>query len=517
LVIFIAAFSPRQSEHRGAPGSSRPVQILLTIGADTEPMNDAAIPPGDPDALYVAGLLNLRVGNHGQAIDSLTAALDLRPDHAGTRRNLIRALLASGQSLAALHHVETALAADPDNAELHYARGTALNAVGQPADAAAALLRAVTLDPDHAASWLNLGNACADLDDIDMAERHCRTAIALNPRLVEAHASLGYLLTAIRLNPTCVQAHWNLATSALLAGDLPRGFREYEWRKRHDRFRRDFVNLPGPVWDGRNPAGRTILVKSEQGFGDTIQFSRYLRQIAARGGHPILACEPPMVPLFAGQPGMTAVSKTDPQPHYDAWIDQMSLPLAFGTTLDSIPAAGGYLAADPVRVAAWRSRLPAGCSIGLAWAGNWLHSNDRRRSLPTELLTPILCSPGFNGISLQYRQTLPGLPDATPWLTDFAETAALIACLDLVISVDTAVAHLAGALGVACWILVPYAPDWRWLRDRSDSPWYDSVRLFRQTSPGDWAGVVDRVVAALAGRLPPSASWPASCAGTLPR
>jgi hypothetical protein len=165
--------------------------------------------------------------------------------------------------------------------------------------------------------------------------------------------------------------------------------------------------------------------------------------------------------------------------------------------LDSIPAAGSYLGADPARVAVWRSRLPTGRSIGLAWAGNWLHSNDRRRSIPTEMLTPVLEFPGVNRISLQCGQTLGGLLDMTPWLVDFAETAALIACLDLVITVDTAVAHLAGALGVACWIMVPHAPDWRWLRDRCDSPWYASVRLFRQARPGDWAGVVDRVAAAL--------------------
>jgi Flp pilus assembly protein TadD len=514
-------------------------------------MIDAAVFPGDPDALYVHGLLHLRAGNHARAIDSLDAALLLRPGHSGTRRNLIRALLATGQSQAVLLHADIALQSEPDIAELHYVRGTALNALGCPAEAAATLLRAVALDPQHAASWLNLGNACADLDDLDAAEQYCRTAIALDPMLVEGHASLGYLLTAkgdlaggiaacetaIRLHPRFVQAHWNLATTALLAGDLPRGFQEYEWRKRHDRFRRDFINLPGPVWDGSDPAGRTILVKCEQGFGDTIQFSRYLPLIAAQGGHPILACEPPMVPLFADVPGVTAVPKPDPLPPYDAWIDQMSLPRVFGTTIDSIPTPGCYLRADPVRHSAWRTRLPedqttgrrttgsqtiggqttgrraAGprtigsqCigsqttgrrTIGLAWAGNNLHSNDRRRSMPPALLAPILVLPDVNCISLQYGETLDGLCDLTPMLTDFAETAALIARLDLVITVDTAVAHLAGALGVPTWIMLPHAPDWRWLLGRDDSPWYASVRLFRQATPGDWGGVVARVVAAL--------------------
>jgi tetratricopeptide (TPR) repeat protein len=465
----------------------------------------------DPHALYVSGLLHLRAGVHAQAIDNLTAALHMQPDHHGARRNLIRALLATGQSQAVLHQAEIALATEPANPELHYARGSALNAIGNPAQAAEALQQAVALNPAHAASWLNLGNACADLDDLDTAERYCQTAITLDPVLAEAHASMGYLLTAkgdlagaiaaceaaIRLRPAFVQAHWNLATARLLAGDLPRGFREYEWRKRHDRFRRDFVNPPGPLWDGSDPAGRTILVKSEQGYGDTIQFSRYLALIEARGGRPILACEPPLVPLFAAQPGINTVSKMDPMPQYDAWIDQMSLPLVFGTELDTIPAANGYLQADPARIAAWRATLPTGPLIGVAWAGNPLHTNDRRRSMPAAVLASILAVPGATCVSLQHGQAMAGLPDLTSRLTDFAETAALIACLDLVIAVDTAVVHLAGALGVPAWIILPHAQDWRWVAGRDDSPWYASVRLFRQSRPGDWNHPVARIAATL--------------------
>jgi Flp pilus assembly protein TadD len=475
-------------------------------------MIDPAAFADDPDALYVCGLLHLRAGAHAQAIEALGAALQLHPDHAGARRNLVRALMATGQSQIALQQAEVALRAVPDSAEMHYMRGTALNALGQPTEAADALRQAVALDPDHAASWLNLGNACADLDQMEEAERHCRSALRLDPTLAEAHASLGYLLTArgdlagavaacraaIRLRPGFVQAHWNLATAALLGGDLLRGFREYEWRKRHDRFRRDFVNLPGPVWDGSDPAGRTILVKSEQGYGDTIQFSRFLPLIAERGGIPVLACEPPMVPLFAaGLPGVQVVAKADPLPRYDAWIDQMSLPLAFQTTIDTIPGAEGYLRADPVRVAAWRARLPGDLLVGLAWAGNPLHSNDRRRSIPPAALVPILAMGGLDWISLQPGQRLDGLADVTPWLTDFAETAALIACLRLVVTVDTAVAHLAGALGVPVWIMLPNAPDWRWMLGRDSSPWYRSVRLYRQPHRGDWDSVIARVVSGL--------------------
>lgn len=470
-----------------------------------------------PGALYVAGLLTLRDGRLDQAVALFHQVLCVQPDHQGARRNLVRALLAANAPAQVLAQADLALGLSPDVAELHYARGTALNALGVPDAARAALARAVALDPRHAPSWLNLGNACADLGDLVLAERHCRTALRLNPSLTEAQASLGYLLTAlgrlpeamaaceaaIALCPQCVQAHWNLAVAALLAGDLPRGFAAYEWRKRHDRFRHDFISLPGPVWDGGEPRGRTILVHAEQGFGDTIQFARYLPLIAARGDRPILACAPPLVPLFQdAMPGVTVVARGTGLPSYDAWIDQMSLPMAFGTRLETIPAAAGYLAVDPVRAAAWAAVLPPGRRIGLAWAGNPLHSNDARRSIPASMLAPLLELPGISFVNLQVgppAREVPGLWDMTDRLPDYAETAALIANLDLVVCVDTSVAHLAGAIGKPAWVMLPHAPDWRWLLGRADSPWYRSLRLFRQAVAGDWRSVIAAVSSALSG------------------
>ncbi|MDR3539207.1 MAG: tetratricopeptide repeat-containing glycosyltransferase family protein [Acetobacteraceae bacterium] len=478
-----------------------------------------AIPPleTDPGALYVLGLLSLRAGRLEQSMELFSLALRLQPQHEGAHRNLVRALLAAGRPAETLAQADRALALLPDEAELHFARGTALNALRSPEPARIALSRAVALDPAHAPAWLNLGNACADLDDFALAERHCRTALALDPGLVEAQASLGYLLTvrgwlpeaiaaceaAIALRPDCVQAHWNLAVAALLAGDLPRGFTEYEWRKRHDRYRRDFISLPGPTWDGSDPSGRTILVHAEQGLGDTIQFARFLSLIAVQGGRPVLACDESLVPLFhEAMPDITVVSRGPDLPPYDAWIDQMSLPRAFGTRLETIPAADGYLVAHPGRRAAWASVLPPGPRIGLAWAGNRLHSNDARRSIPARALAPLLALPGIGFVNLQVGAAAgeqPNLPDLTPLLTDYAETAALIANLDLVLCCDTSVAHLAGALGRPAWVMLPHAPDWRWLRGRDDTPWYSSLRLFRQPVAGDWDSVVVAVVAALAG------------------
>jgi len=459
----------------------------------------------DSHSRYFAALAHLRDGRAQQAVATLRDVLANDPGHAGARRNLIRALLAARDHDAVLAEATLAANHAPESAELHFLRGTALNALSRPEEARVALTASVALNPKFAPAWLNLGNACMDLDDLANAETHCRHAIALDPGLIEAQVSLGFILTsrqrpeeaiavleeAIRADPANVHAHWNLATSALLAGDLPRGFAEYEWRKQHDLFRRDFIDPPGPVWDGSDPTGRTILVHAEQGLGDTIQFARYLPMIAQRGGIPVLACEPSLIPLLASIETARVVSKFDPLPPYDAWIDQMSLPRVFGTTLSTIPSAAGYLTAP--------AASPPAARIGLAWAGNKLHRNDRRRTPPEAAFEPLLARHDI--VSLVPHASLPGLRAPAQPLTDYAATAALIAGLDLVITVDTSVAHVAGALGRPAWVLLPYAPDWRWLLHRNDTPWYSSLRLFRQPAPGDWRPVIADVVAALAARV----------------
>jgi tetratricopeptide (TPR) repeat protein len=473
-----------------------------------------ATEPGHGQALYLYGLLLLNSGRSHDAAATLWLAAAARPGHAATSIYLARALLADGQAAKALPVTVRLLAAQPDHPEAAFLHGTALNALGEPALAIVSFERALLHDPCHAAACLNLGNAYADIDQWDDAERYCREAIRLAPDLAEAHASLGFILTsrgrlgeavaaceaAIALRPDFTQAHWNQAVAALLAGDFDLGFRKYEWRKRHDRFRRDFVDLPGPQWDGGDPHGRTILVHAEQGLGDTIQFARYLPLIAARDARVVLACERPLIPLLAQLPGVCVVPKDRPLPRFDCWIDQMSLPLACGTRLDTIPSAGGYLRVDPALTAAWREMLPSGAKVGLAWAGNPAHSNDRRRSMPPEVLQRIMDVPGVHMVNLRVgaRASEIGLPDLSLRLTDYAETAALIEALDLVVAVDTSVVHVAGALGKPAWVMLPHAPDWRWLLGRDDSPWYSSLRLFRQPVPGDWDTVIAEVVAALA-------------------
>jgi len=476
-------------------------------------MTAVTLAPEETRARYITGLTQLGSGQAEAAIDTLRYVLDSDPSHTGARRNLIRALVAVRDHAAIIAETGLALRAAPDSAELHFQRGTALSAMSRPEEARAALTAAVTLNPKLAPAWLNLGNALMDLDDPLAAEAHCRRALALDPALIEARVSLGFMLTAqgrvaeaiaaledaIQIHPENVHAHWNLATAALLAGDLPRGFAEYEWRKRHDRFRRDFIDLPGPVWDGGDPSGRTILVHAEQGFGDTVQFARYLTAIAQRGGTPVLACDVALIPLLRTVAGARIVSRFDPMPPYNAWIDQMSLPHVFGTTLDTIPCPGGYARADPGLIAAHQATLPPARRIGLAWAGNPLHHNDRRRTPPGEAFAPLLALPDCHVVNLVPGRSLPGTTCPRRPLTDYRETAALIAALDLVVTVDTSVAHVAGALGCPAWVLLPYAPDWRWLLNRNDTPWYDSIRLFRQPSPGDWESVIASVSAALAG------------------
>lgn len=488
-----------------------------------------AAEPGQPRALFLSGLLLLDEDRPAEAAELFARAAEGDPAHQAARVNLARAWLAAGRPLEALATADAGLAGFPDAAELHFVRGTALSAARRSDVAIAALAHAVALDPAHAAAWLNLGNACADLDRLDEAERHIRAALRLAPHLLEAHASLGFVLTglgrleearaacaaAIARAPDFAQAHWNLATAALLAGDYATGFREYEWRKRHDRFRHDFIDLPGRVWNGGPVEGLDVLVQAEQGLGDTIQLSRYIAPITARGARVTLACDPRLIPLLRALPGLhAAVDKAGRLPAYDVWIDQMSLPRVFATTPDTIPSAAGWLTPDPAAVARFDERLPAGPRVGIVWAGNPAHSNDRRRSLPTPVMAHLAAMFAVPLISLQVgpraaEAPLFGFRDLSPHLTDYAATAAAVAALDLVVCVDTSVAHVAGALGKETWLLLPYAPDWRWMLGRNDTPWYSSMRLFRQPRPGDWISVAGAIAAALTSRLKRDALSPA--------
>jgi tetratricopeptide (TPR) repeat protein len=478
--------------------------------------------PGHPGARVNLANALREEGDLDAAQEVAAEACALHPRLGPAHAALAAALLAARLPEAALAAADAALALTPGLAGALLTRGTALSALGRPAEAATALRAAVTAEPRNARARLNLGNALADLDRMEEAEALCRSAIALEPDLAEAHTSLGYILTAQgrldaaiaacraaqRIDPRRGEAHWNESTALLLAGAFGPGFEKYEWRKRHESFGRFMTDLPGPVWEGEPLAGRSILVQAEQGLGDTIQMARYLPLLAGRGARVLLACDPKLIPLLGPAPGLAAaVPRGGALPQYDFWVDQMSLPRLFGTEVDTVPTPAGYLRPCPARLAAWRERLAPlpGPRVGLVWAGNPAHSNDFRRSLRPELLAPLLDTPGIRFVSLQVGRASPNIlshpaiTDIAPALTDFAETAAAISNLDLVIAVDTSTAHLAGALGAPVWTMLPFAPDWRWLLARpDDTPWYASMRLFRQPRAGDWQAVIARVREALA-------------------
>jgi hypothetical protein len=296
----------------------------------------------------------------------------------------------------------------------------------------------------------------------------------------------------------------------LRQGDFQNGWPEHEWRlKARSQFPvRPFAQ---PQWTGQDVTGKAILLHAEQGFGDTIQFVRYVPLVAARGARVILECQPELCGLLKDVPGAERViGRGDPLPAFDLQCPLLSLPRAFNTMLQTIPAQHAYLMVDPERVQQWRAKLSLAhqsVNVGLCWAGSSTHSNDANRSIDPARLAPLACD-GVTFYSLQKRDRSEAAPDvsATLALRDlgnqlvgFVDTAGVIANLDLVISVDTAVAHLAGALGQPVWLLLPFAADWRWLLSREDSPWYPGMRLFRQQRAGDWEGVIRRVAEELSG------------------
>jgi ADP-heptose:LPS heptosyltransferase/Tfp pilus assembly protein PilF len=402
----------------------------------------------------------------------------------------------AGNSDAAVVLLRKAIALRPGNATWHAHLSSLCRATYRMEEALAAGQESIRLDPANPEHLVNLSLIFVDVDDRDRA-----TAC---------------LLRAIGLRHDHPDGHLALAQTLLAAGDFEPGWMEYEWRNRTEAGKATMPAITSAPWNGmRIPTGRLLLV-GDQGYGDTIQFARYIPMAAARFKELILGCSAEMAPLLANLPGVAQYcSRWDDIPGHAVHCRMSSLPYLFRTTLDTIPATIPYLQADRPRVEAWKQRLDAALPqgrrrIGLAWSGRPTHPNDRRRSMPLAQLAPLAGAGDAAFVSLQKpvpprdSQSLalfPGLTDLSADLTDFGETAALIENLDLVITVDTAMGHLAGALGKPAWILIPKAADWRWLLDREDSPWYPTVRLFRQHKPGDWDAPLSRLRSALAAEL----------------
>ena len=427
------------------------------------------------------------------------------------------ALAHLGQFDEAVIAYQTALRFKPDFFEAWTNLGSALARRQQFNEALAACTEAARLRPDIAEIQVNLSNASRETWNLDQAVSAAEYALKLRPTMAEAHLCLGAVRACqgkfdqaiesyrqvIRLRPDVPAAHLNLGLALLVTGNLPAGWPEYEWRQRCPGVLAP-TRFPQPRWTGEPLNGKTILLQSEQGLGDAIHFIRYVPLVAARGGKVLVECPPPLARLFSTIPGIEQVITTGQSiPNFDCHIALPSLPSVFNTTLESIPASIPYLKPDEAAVQSWKDRInpkPGFRQIGLVWAGSPDNRNDRHRSIPLERFAPFFETERAQFHSLQIipppATPLP-LSDWSKFLTDFAETAALIANLDLVISVDTAPAHLAAALGKPVWLLIPFPPDWRWLLNREDSVWYPTIRLFRQPVPGDWQTPIDAVAQAL--------------------
>lgn len=444
------------------------------------------------EAAYNLGVLLQEMGQCQDAVGCYRHALQSRPDLAPAWGNLGVALRDSGLEEDAASSFRQALRLHPGEPGVLNNLGNLLLSQQQHSQAIACFRKALRRAPANAGIHMNLGNA-----------------LRASGRVSEAVQSL---LRAVQLQPDCAEAHWDLAFALLLQGDFANGFREYEWRSA----RRDFPrrHFDAPVWMGEDLGGRTLLVHTEQGAGDGIQFVRFVSDLPRLGTRVVLECPSSLARLFETVPGVAqVVRRGETLPDHARHVSLLSLPYRLGVRPETIPTTTPYLRPPPgQRVSLPPPPVPRGTClrVGVAWRGNPKHPNDRRRSIPLSVLEPLFAVAGVAFYNLQVSAgpefagesaSQPALVPLGGRLGDFAATASIVSQLDLVISADTSVAHLAGALGRAAWILLPFAPDWRWLLDREDTPWYPTLRLFRQSSPGDWTGVIHRIRDALIERV----------------
>jgi tetratricopeptide (TPR) repeat protein len=483
--------------------------------------------PDYAEALNNLGNLFKAAGRFAEAAQVLMRCLQLRPQHYETLYNLGGVYQHAGDLEAARSTYAQAVDRRPDSAMAHNNLGVVLRGLGDWDGALRHYRRALELAPEDPDACNNLGSLLEKMDRTTDAVACCRKAIALKPDFPEAHNNLGVALSgagdfaqgdmhfrrAVDLRPDFTEARFNHAVTRLLLGDFSEGWRAYESRLE----RADWTHIHPhrydlPRWRGEPFSGRRLYVYDEQGFGDTIQFCRYLPQVKALGGDVVFETREPLIPLFKAFEGVDAVvarpNTGKPAADCDLAVPLMSLPGIFSTDAQTIPAPIPYLRADPKKASEWQARIHGpGLRVGLVWAGSPNHEQDRRRSIPLNAFGRLLAMGGVQFYGLQTGAACDAAADLPPGLNfrslgrgfaDFADTAGAVSHMDLVITVDTAVAHLAGAMGKPVWTLIPFAPDWRWRLAREDSPWYPAMRLFRQAAPGDWSAVIERVAAVLA-------------------
>lgn len=446
--------------------------------------------PHLPSANHNLGLVLVDQGKYKEAISCYQAALASTPTDEFSHNQLGRVLFRLGRIDEATEHYRLAIALKPDYPEAHNHLGVAMAiSPAMRSEAIGHFRHAIALKPDYAEAYNNLA-AAISVDSLDEAVEYYRQALVLKPDFAEAH--------------------FNLSLVHLLTGDFEKGWEGHEWRWKCEGAAkpRDFNQ---PLWDGSDLNGHTILLHAEQGYGDTLQFIRYAPLVQKRGGRVVVECQPPLMRLLRSVAGIDQlVQQNTSLPEFDTHLPLLSLPRVFRTRLDTIPATTSYLAlpnnpCDALEnvMEACRNKL----RVGIVWRGRETHSDDSNRSCPLSCFVDLAGQLDISLFSLQKgpsslagTETPADFPiiDISRYSDDFYDTAAATGRLDLIITVDTSVAHLAGALGRPVWVLLPYLPDWRWLLDREDSPWYPSMRLFRQESPGDWNGVFQRVAIALA-------------------
>jgi tetratricopeptide (TPR) repeat protein len=472
------------------------------------------------DAMRLLGGIYGQTRRLPQAAEIFQRCITLQEDDGEARMLLGMTLQSLNQPEAALAHLMRAIELLPHSAQARYNFGKLLRDQKRNEDAANQFRQCLTLQPGFPPALNNLANTLRDLGRSEQAIPVYQAALVARPNhpptlhnLGLAYRDLQMLDDAMRCFDTALaydsshhECRLSRAMLLIQRGHFLPGWNEYEARFDVTRAnaRRDFE----PRWDGQNPEGQTLLLYAEQGFGDAIQFSRYATLLAERHATVVVHCQPELAELFQSLRGVDQIITTgDALPKFDACRGMMSMPLVFGTTLESVPNETPYLRADQAKVRRWRRIIePGGIRVGLVWAGAAGYGNDRQRSLTLENFSPILRTPDVQFFSLQKgaaTEQIAQLPaeirplNLSAELNNFADTAAAIENLDLVISVDTAVAHLAGALDKPVWTMIPFAPDWRWMSDREETPWYPTMRLFRQKHRGDWGDVITNIAEAL--------------------
>jgi Flp pilus assembly protein TadD len=478
--------------------------------------------PQNADALHALGVIAHQQGNYQGSLGLLTRAIEVSPDRPRYHVTIGIIHEALGSLDLAIAAYERAISLQPDNSDAHHNLAIALQLTGNAEAAVSSAERATQLRPDRPEFYNTLGYALRQCGRYDCAINSFKKAVSLKADYAEAHNQLGVTLNAvgrygeavesyrraISIDPDYVEAHWNIALVLLLTGRLPEGWKEYKWRRHPDL---EMVTYPhaldGPRWDGSGFAGKTLLVHYEQGFGDVLHFVRYLPMVKSRGGTVILEARQPLRGLLETLPAIDlfveASDRHAPDVHYDFHVSLMDLPEVFGATEATIPADVPYIHADTTRVGEWREHVnTSSLNVGIVWSGSVSYDRNNVRSCRLEDFAPLAAIEGVTLYSLQkgppvsqIEQCAQSVPvvDLGCRINDFADTAAVIENMDVIISVDTCVLHLAGAMGKPVWALICAAPEWRWLLDREDSPWYPTMRLFRQEIPGRWNTVFECV------------------------